>query len=127
MLLLPLEGRQVRREQRWRRIEFLAHAERPVSRSVTSVIFSTAPCASKRFRSSVSTVVGMNIPPMPIPGGAERSSVCQNGEEEDSQEPSDRHEGWRYFLEKADLKAGTDPIEATQKRQMRTWFEVAAP
>jgi len=58
---------------------------------------------------------------MPIPGGAERSSVCQNGEEEDSQEPSDRHEGWRYFLEKADLKAGTDPIKATQKRQMRTW------
>jgi len=36
---------------------------------------------------------------------------------EDSQESSDRHEGWRYFIEKTDLKAGTDPAEATQHRQ----------
>jgi hypothetical protein len=36
---------------------------------------------------------------------------------EDSQESSDRHEGWRYFVEKTHLKAGTDPIEATQQRQ----------
>jgi len=36
---------------------------------------------------------------------------------EDSQDPSDRHEGWRYFIEKTDLKAGTDPTEATQRRQ----------
>ena len=28
---------------------------------------STAPCASKRFRSSVSTVVGINMPPCPFP------------------------------------------------------------
>jgi hypothetical protein len=36
---------------------------------------------------------------------------------EDSQESSDRHEGWRYFIEKTDLRAGTDPAEATQHRQ----------
>jgi hypothetical protein len=36
---------------------------------------------------------------------------------EDAQDSSDRHEGWRYFIEKIDLKAGTDPAEATQHRQ----------
>jgi hypothetical protein len=36
---------------------------------------------------------------------------------EDSQDSSDRHEGWRYFIEKTDLKAGTDPAEATLHRQ----------
>jgi hypothetical protein len=36
---------------------------------------------------------------------------------EDSQNSSDRHEGWRYFIEKTNLKAGTDPAEATQRRQ----------
>ena len=36
---------------------------------------------------------------------------------EDSQLSSDHHEGWRYFLEKTDLKAGTDPAEATHLRQ----------
>jgi len=34
-----------------------------------------------------------------------------------SQDSSDRHEGWRYFIEKIDLKAGTDPAQATQHRQ----------
>jgi len=36
---------------------------------------------------------------------------------EDSQGSSDRHEGWRYFIEKSNLKAGTYPAEATQRRQ----------
>ena len=36
---------------------------------------------------------------------------------EASQHPSDRHEGWRYFLEKTELKAGIDPSEATHRRQ----------
>jgi hypothetical protein len=36
---------------------------------------------------------------------------------EDSQDSSDRHEGWRYFIEKTDINAGTDPAEATQHRQ----------
>jgi hypothetical protein len=36
---------------------------------------------------------------------------------EDSQDSSDRHEGWRYFIEKTDVKAGTDPTEATEQRQ----------
>ncbi len=36
---------------------------------------------------------------------------------EGSQDPSDRHEGWRYFIEKTDLNAGTDPAEATRRRQ----------
>lgn len=36
---------------------------------------------------------------------------------EDAQDSSDRHEGWRYFIEKTSLTAGTDPTEATQRRQ----------
>ena len=36
---------------------------------------------------------------------------------ESSQSSADRHEGWRYFLEKTTLKAGTDPAEATELRQ----------
>lgn len=35
----------------------------------------------------------------------------------DSQNSSDHHEGWRYFLEKSDMQAGTDPAEATDRRQ----------
>ena len=34
------------------------------------------------------------------------------------QSSSDHHEGWRYFIERTDLKAGTDPTEATQQRQV---------
>jgi hypothetical protein len=36
---------------------------------------------------------------------------------EDFQDSSDRHEGWRYFIEKTYLKPGTDPAEATRRRQ----------
>ncbi len=36
---------------------------------------------------------------------------------EDSQESSDRQEGWRYLIVESDLKPGTDPAEATQHRQ----------
>ena len=36
---------------------------------------------------------------------------------QESQGSADRHEGWRYFFEKTDLKAGTDPTEATYLRQ----------
>ncbi len=36
---------------------------------------------------------------------------------ENDQTSADRHEGWRYFLEKSTLKAGTDPAEATELRQ----------
>ncbi len=36
---------------------------------------------------------------------------------ENNQSSADRHEGWRYFLEKTNLKAGTDPAEATVLRQ----------
>jgi hypothetical protein len=36
---------------------------------------------------------------------------------EDAQDSADRHEGWRYFIEKTDLKPGTDPAQATQHRQ----------
>jgi hypothetical protein len=35
----------------------------------------------------------------------------------ESQSPSDGHEGWRYFLEKTELKAGMNPAEATNLRQ----------
>lgn len=36
---------------------------------------------------------------------------------QDSQSPADYHEGWRYFFEKTELAAGTDPAEATHLRQ----------
>jgi hypothetical protein len=36
---------------------------------------------------------------------------------QDSQGSSDHHEGWRYFIEKTEIKAGTDPAVATHKRQ----------
>ena len=36
---------------------------------------------------------------------------------ETGQDPSDHHEGWRYFIEKTDQKPGIDPIEATLHRQ----------
>jgi hypothetical protein len=36
---------------------------------------------------------------------------------ENAESSKDRHEGWRYFIEKTDMKAGTDPAEATQRRQ----------
>jgi hypothetical protein len=36
---------------------------------------------------------------------------------EDGQTSTDRHEGWRYFIEKTDLKPGTDPAQATHRRQ----------
>lgn len=41
------------------------------------------------------------------------------GQFERSQSSEDRHAGWRYFLEKTDLKAGMNPAEATSLRQMR--------
>jgi len=36
---------------------------------------------------------------------------------EDFQDSSDWHEGWRYLIDRTDLKAGTDPAEATRHRQ----------
>ena len=36
---------------------------------------------------------------------------------EHSQDSSDRHAGWRYFIEKTELLPGTDPTKATQQRQ----------
>ena len=36
---------------------------------------------------------------------------------ETCQDSSDHCEGWRYFIEKSDLQAGSDPAEATQRRQ----------
>jgi hypothetical protein len=34
-----------------------------------------------------------------------------------SQNSADHHEGWRYFIERSSIKAGTDPAEATVLRQ----------
>ena len=33
------------------------------------------------------------------------------------QDSSDRHAGWRYFIEKSDQMPGIDPAEATRQRQ----------
>ncbi|MGC2476118.1 MAG: hypothetical protein WA485_17400 [Candidatus Sulfotelmatobacter sp.] len=39
------------------------------------------------------------------------------GNLESAQPSDDRHEGWRYFIEKTSMKAGLDPAEATHQRQ----------
>ncbi len=36
---------------------------------------------------------------------------------EEWQSSTDRHDGWRYFLEKSGLKAGMDPAKATHLRE----------
>ena len=38
---------------------------------------------------------------------------------EREQRAQDRQEGWRYFIEKTDLRPGMDPLEATKLRQTR--------
>ena len=50
-----------------------------------------------------------------VKGRANAESTLKNFEIEQSS--ADRHEGWRYFLEKSTIKAGTDPAEATELRQ----------
>ena len=50
-----------------------------------------------------------------VKGRQNAESTLKNFESEQSS--ADRHEGWRYFLEKSTLKAGTDPAEATELRQ----------
>jgi hypothetical protein len=50
-----------------------------------------------------------------VKGRQNAESTLKNFETEQSS--ADRHAGWRYFLEKSNLKAGTDPAEATQRRQ----------
>jgi hypothetical protein len=52
-----------------------------------------------------------------IKGKESAESVLKQFEQ--SQTSEDRHIGWRYFLEKTDLKAGMDPAEATALRQSR--------
>ena len=50
-----------------------------------------------------------------VKGRQNAETTLKNFEAEQSS--ADRHEGWRYFLEKSTLKAGTDPTEATELRQ----------
>ncbi|HEY3975298.1 MAG TPA: hypothetical protein VGM18_20010 [Candidatus Sulfotelmatobacter sp.] len=50
-----------------------------------------------------------------VKGRQNAESTLKNFEA--GQSPTDRHEGWRYFLEKSNLKAGMNPMEATQLRQ----------
>jgi hypothetical protein len=48
---------------------------------------------------------------------AKRDAEAALKELEDFQGSTDQHQGWRYFIEKSSLKAGTDPAEATRLRQ----------
>jgi hypothetical protein len=50
-----------------------------------------------------------------VKGRQNAETTLKNFEAEQSS--ADRHEGWRYFLEKSTLKAGTNPAEATELRQ----------
>jgi hypothetical protein len=49
--------------------------------------------------------------------GNKQGAEMQLKKFEDFQDSADRHEGWRYFIEMANLKAGANPAEATQQRQ----------
>jgi len=49
--------------------------------------------------------------------GGKRQAELEMKKFEQAQSSSDRHEGWRYLLDKTDLKAGTNPAEATLYRQ----------
>jgi len=42
------------------------------------------------------------------------SAEARVGQLEGGQSEEDRHAGWRYFLEKTDLKPGMDPEKATR-------------
>ncbi|MBZ5573501.1 MAG: hypothetical protein LAO09_16660 [Acidobacteriia bacterium] len=46
---------------------------------------------------------------------------------ERSQGSEERNAGWRYFLEKTDLRAGMDPQEATNLRQARLEIRESQP
>ena len=46
---------------------------------------------------------------------------------ERAQNSEERDAGWRYFLEKTDLKAGMDPTEATNLRQRRLEIRESEP
>ena len=50
-----------------------------------------------------------------VKGRTNAETTLKNFEAEQSS--TDRHEGWRFFLEKSTIKAGTDPAEATELRQ----------
>jgi len=45
------------------------------------------------------------------------NAEAELGNFESAQPSDDRHEGWRYFIEKTSMKAGIDPTEATHQRQ----------
>ena len=46
------------------------------------------------------------------------NSLATISQFEAGQSAEDRQAGWRYFLEKTDLKPGMDPGQATSLRQM---------
>jgi hypothetical protein len=50
-----------------------------------------------------------------VRGKQNAESALRNLKE--SQASADHQEGWRYFFERSDLKAGTNPAEATRLRQ----------
>ncbi len=47
----------------------------------------------------------------------QQNVIAKVKELEGSQSSTEQHEGWRYIFEKTTLKVGTDPTEATRKRQ----------
>ena len=49
--------------------------------------------------------------------GGKRQAELEMKKFEEAQSSSDRHEGLRYLIDKTDLKAGTNPAEATLYRQ----------
>jgi hypothetical protein len=47
------------------------------------------------------------------------NAEATKGQFEGGQSSQDHQEGWRYFIEKTDLKPGMDPQEATHARENR--------
>ena len=66
---------------------------------------------------SSAITVGHTGPPEWLLVGGRNNAESELKKFEESQDSSDRREGWRYLIDRTSLKAGTDPAEATRYRQ----------
>ena len=73
--------------------------------------------AGKRKAGAAPATPGSDRLAIPAPGFDEALYLKLNPDVAAKVEAEPQTSGWRYFIEKTDLKAGTDPAEATQHRQ----------
>ena len=90
--------------------------------AVPAITFDSGVSLTRDESSSSYLIIRHNVRTYQSAGGVQVLTGRQHAETtlrkfEDSQSSTDRHEGWRYFIEKTDLKPGTDPAQATDLRQ----------